>query len=401
MFARSRLQRLFITGFVLAACAAWAQTGGIEGKVTGEDGQPLKGAVITFVREDINGHYKCTSDKRGHYVYAGLPLGQYRVAVVVDGKERDYVDKVKNSFGGDPKVVDFDLHAKAQQAAALTKAAETGTFSKEQERGLTADQKAAIEQQMKERQKLASKNKALNDSFNAGRTALGAGLTALAEKQTDQATSQFQTAVDEFNKAAELDASQGAIWSNLAEAYVGLGDTKTDAAEKNANYEKAFDAFKKALAINPEDGALHNNYALALVKVKKIDEAQAELQQAATLDPSTAAKYFYNMGAILMNINQVEAAGAAFKKAIDTDPNYAEAQYQYAIYLYGKMPPAGADGKIVPPAGLQDALQKYLALAPNGPNAEPAKALLASLQTSVETTYTNPNAKKSTPKKKP
>jgi tetratricopeptide (TPR) repeat protein len=343
--------------------------------------------MIKFVRQDIRGNYKVATDKHGHYVYTGLPLGLYRVSVEIDGKERDFVDKVKNSFGGDPKVVDFDLHARAQASAALNKAAETGQLSKEQERGLTSEQKAAIENQMKERQKLASKNKALNEAFNAGRT-------ALAAKQYDEAVTQL-------NKAAEMDAGQGAIWSNMAEAYIALGDSKTDATEKQANYEKGFDAYQKALAITPDDGALHNNYGLALVKVKKIDEAQAELQKAATLDPGQAAKYFYNMGAVLTNINQPDAAGAAFKKAIDTDPTYAEAQYQYAIYLSAKMTPPGPDGKVIAPPGMQEALNKYLELAPNGPNADSAKGLLALLSTNVQTTYQNPNAaKKTAPSKK-
>jgi tetratricopeptide (TPR) repeat protein len=180
----------------------------------------------------------------------------------------------------------------------------------------------------------------------------------------------------------------------MADAWVGLGDAKTDAAEKQAAYDKGFEAFKKALDINQDDAALHNNYALALVKVKKIDEAQAELQKAASLDPTSAAKYYYNMGAILTNINQADAAGAAFKKAIETDPGYAEAQYQYAIYLSAKMAPPGPDGKITAPPGMKEALDKYLELTPNGPNAESAKALLAMLSTSVQTTYQNPNAKK-------
>jgi hypothetical protein len=43
---------------------------------------------------------------------------------------------------------------------------------------------------------------------------------------------------------------------------------------------------------------------------------------------------------------------------------------------------------------MAEALQKYLALSPNGPNAESAKGLLAMLGTGVQTTYQNPNAKK-------
>jgi tetratricopeptide (TPR) repeat protein len=233
---------------------------------------------------------------------------------------------------------------------------------------------------MKEREKMASKNKALNDAYNAGRT-------AAAAKQYDEA-------VKQFNAAAEIDPNQVAIWTNLADSYVGLGDGKTDAAEKQAAYDKGSEAYQKALAINPDDAAVHNNYGLALVKMKKIEDAQAELQKAATLDPASAGKYYYNLGAILTNIGQTEAAGAEFRKAIDADPNYAEAQFQYAIYLSAKMPPPGPDGKLTAPPGMTEALQKYLALSPNGPNAESAKGLLAMLGTGVQTTYQNPNAKK-------
>jgi hypothetical protein len=58
------------------------------------------------------------------------------------------------------------------------------------------------------------------------------------------------------------------------------------------------------------------------------------------------------------------------------------------------MPPPGPDGKVIAPPGMAEALQKYLALSPNGPNADAAKGLLALLSTSVQTTYQNPNAKK-------
>ena len=56
-----------------------------------------------------------------------------------------------------------------------------------------------------------------------------------------------------------------------------------------------------------------------------------ELEKAATLDPPGAGKYFYNLGAVLVNTAQTDAAGEAFKKAIESDPNYAPAQYQYGM----------------------------------------------------------------------
>ncbi len=100
-----------------------------------------------------------------------------------------------------------------------------------------------------------------------------------------------------------------------------------------------------------------------------------------------------------MNNGQTEPAGEAFKKAIDADPKYADAQYQYGIYLIGKAK-LGADGKYEPVPGTREAFQAYLDLTPDGKDAESAKGMLASLSGAVDTSYQNPSAnKKKTTKK--
>jgi tetratricopeptide (TPR) repeat protein len=105
------------------------------------------------------------------------------------------------------------------------------------------------------------------------------------------------------------------------------------------------------------------------------------------------------MGALLINTGQNDQAVEEFKKAIAADPNYADAQYQYGVALAGKAT-TDASGKINAPAGSVEALQKYLELKPDGPYAQSAKELIAQLGGSVSTTYQNPNAPKSSPKKK-
>jgi hypothetical protein len=57
-------------------------------------------------------------------------------------------------------------------------------------------------------------------------------------------------------------------------------------------------------------------------------------------------------------------------------------------------------GKAIAPPGMVPALEKYLELEPNGPHAEAAKGLMAVFATGIETTYTNPDAKKRSTKKK-
>jgi len=252
-----------------------------------------------------------------------------------------------------------------------------------------------LEKNLKEREGQLRQHKDLNDAFNVGMTAMAA-----AAQQTTPAEREkgYEEAVQALIKASEIGPTELAVWANLADAYMKLASTKTG-AEFDAAAQKGLDAYGKAIALKPEDAATHNNYALALVQAKKIPDAQAELTKAAQLDPANAGKYYYNLGAVLTNANQSEAAVEAFQKAIAADPNYADAYYQYGVSLVSKAS-FGADGKVTPVPGTVEALQKYLALAPDGQFAQPAKDMLTTLGTSVDVSYKNPNAKETTTKKK-
>ncbi len=373
---------------LFSGSAARAQTTSIEGDVIGADGKPMTNCknCVLIERKDIKGTYHTSMDKKGHYFHAGLPIGTYNISIVVDGKVLDHVDNVRSKLG-DPLPINFDLHAIAAKQQAMQKAAETGTVTKEMARDMSPEQKAAIEKQMNERKKELAKNKELMDAYNAGMTAMQA--------------KQYDVAVTSFTKASELDPKQVAVWSQLAEANVALAKSKTG-PEKDAALGKGLEAYQKAIELKPDDASTHNNYALALAQDKKIPEAQAELTKAAQLEPTKAGQYFYNLGAVLVNTGQAEPACEAFKKAVDADGNYAEAQYQWGNCLFAKAQ-VTADGKVSPVPGTAEAFQKYLELAPTGPNAEAAKGMLTAINASVDTKYSNPSApadkKKSTKKK--
>ena len=373
--------------FLFTTAAAFAQTGAISGKVKGPDGQMVKDALIKIDRTDIKGAYKVKTNKKGEYFHAGLPLGTYNVTCEIDGAVKDSIRGVRTRLG-DPTEVDFDLAQQAakqqQQQAAIQKAAETGQVDKELTREMSADQKAALEKQMKERSESMKKNKELNDAFNTG-------MTALAAKQYD-------AAVDAFTKGSTMDPKQHVIWANLADSYKGQATTKTG-DEQAAIIAKGLDAWSKALELKPDDPAYHNNYALFLVDGKKYKEAEEELNKAAALDPPKAGTYFYNLGAVLTNRGQLEPAGAAFKKAIDADPKHADAQFQYGIYLTSRAQTT-ADGKVVMPEGTREAFQAYLDLKPTGQFADAAKGMIETMGSTVSTKYENPDAKKKTTKKK-
>jgi tetratricopeptide (TPR) repeat protein len=370
MLARFRGYVLSGFCFLWFAGAAWAQISAIEGDVKGPDGQPLKGAVILIERQDMKGTYKgAKSDKKGHYIYNGLPFpGTYNVSIFVDDQKRDETKGVRTQIG-DPVNVSFDLKAAAaqQQAAPATGAAPTP----EQARGLTKEQKEALEKQAKDNAAIMAKNKALNDVFNAGKEALAA--------------KNYDTAVDSFQKGVEMDPNQNVIWANLADAYVGEANGKTG-ADQQAALDKAAEAYTKAIALKPETPGYHNNYALTLAREKKYDEAQTELTKAATLDPPNAGHYYYNLGALYVNSGQSGPAEAAFKKAIEASPDYADGQYQYALALSARLT-TDKSGKVIAPEGMKDALQKYLQLEPMGQFADAAKGLLQAIGATINADF--------------
>ncbi len=400
MLATLRRLAIAIPLSLLFSVACWGQTSAFEGNVKGEDGKPMVKVMVHLDRKDIKGSYKVQTDKKGHYYYGGLPIGTYKIWLEVDGKERDVMDNARSGLG-DAKVVDFDLSKSAKTAAdkqaEIKKAIESGgELSKEVTRDMTPEQKAALEKKMKDAAATMAKNKALNDSFNNGKAALDA---AGAAKDPTEKAKQYDSAIENLEKAKEMSPDQNVIWGNLADAYAGAAKTKTG-ADQQAMLDKGAECYKKAIELKPDDAAYHNNYALLLAQSKKSDEALVELTKAAQLDPPNAGKYYFNGGAVLVNLGQNEPAGAMFKKAIEADPNYADAHYQYGIYLIGKATTT-PDGKIVPPAGTKEEFEKYLELRPDGANAEASKAMLTSMGETLQTDYSKPGAKKPTVKKKP
>ena len=364
-----------LLGLLLMAFTSLAQITTLEGVVKGTDGAFVQGAVIQIDRIDIKTKkpYEVKTDKKGHYIYNGLPMGTYTISCLVDGKERDKVNNIHTSPSG-ITTQNFDLKA----VVALQQAAASGNLSKEQEHAMSPEQKKQLEELYKKREEAMKKNAALNEAYNAAKAAMD--------------SKQYDVAVENFTKASELDPKQGAVWAGLAQAYEQVAKGKTG-ADADTNWQKAQETWGKAIELTPQDAGLHNNYALALAGGKKFPEAQAELEKAATINPAGAGQYYYNLGALEVNSGQNDAASEAFKKSISCTPPYPEAFYQFGLTLVAKAS-FDKDGKIVPVAGTEEAFQKYLELAPDGPHAQEAKNMLATLGSKLETQYKNPDAGK-------
>jgi tetratricopeptide (TPR) repeat protein len=327
--------------FLMAPVASYAQTGGLTGTVTLQDGSRCAGCKIIIERQDVHGEYPTKTDKHGKYIYIGLPLGVYKVTLEDPNGQVIFYYGNKRVDMGDPTVVDFNMPNEVKRQE------ETPEYQK---------QKAAEEKAQKQ-------FAGLKELFTEGNA-------LMAENKYDEAVAKFKEA-EPLAKGKNLMA----IDERLADAYA-----------EGKKYDDAVATYQKVLQMNPDEAGIHNNLGSVYANMGKIDLAKAEFQKAADLDPKGAARYDFNLGVVLYNTGKMDDAAAAFKKATDLDATYAEAFFYLGQSLLGKAT-TDAAGKVVPAPGTVEAYQTYLKLQPNGPNADAAKTVLQTLEGAVQTQF--------------
>ncbi len=112
----------------------------------------------------------------------------------------------------------------------------------------------------------------------------------------------------------------------------------------------------------------------ALLRLKRNDEAVVAYNQSAELASNAGLAYF-NVCAVLFNIGNTKDSAAACRKCVQADPTRANAWFVLGSDLFADLPVV-AHGKVQASPETREALEKYLALAPDGPHAEDTKAKL-------------------------
>src|SRR5581483_10235986 len=341
-------------------------TGTVKGVCKDVDGQPIADAVVTYTSTETGRKYQLKTNKKGEFFSLGVAPGKYNVALTRDGKELFHFNNVPVTLDEESNILNFDLQKEAANTA--------------KGQGLSPEQMKAQQEQKAKVEKENLNIKALNEKLAGARTAMQGG--------------QWDQAVQQMTEATQVDPNRDLIWYTLGEAYSGQAKqtSKTDRAAAKDIYQKAVDAYQKAIAIKPV-ADYYNNLAQAQAAVGQTDDAIKSYQQASQLDPTRAGMFLFNIGAVQTNAGKVDDAIETFKKVIAADPNRADAYYQLGVNMLGKATLKG--DKMVAPDGTAEAFQKYLELQPNGPYAQSAKDLLASIGSSVETTYGKKKAAKS------
>ena len=371
----------------------WAQAmAQIKGEVTDQEGKPMQGAKVELKNLENGQKYNLKTDKKGQFFSIGISSGHYDVSVYdATGKSLTQGPVFKNvtiSLGGNGtgqnqgiNMMDINFQQMMAQQATGAPAPPPG----QQPGKLTPEQQKALEAAAKAR---AEQEKEINTVKNLN------GMIASAKAAADAGN--VEQAVQTMQQAVQTDATRDVLWAQLGSyELAALRKPGLDKDGKTKMANDAIEAYQKAIELcngaKPapsckDVASYHNNLGQALASNGKTQEAVAEYEKAAQLNPTGAGQYYFNEGAILTNTGKTDEANTAFDKAIAADPQRADAYYQKGVNLLAKAT-FDKEGHMIPPPGSKENIQKYLELAPTGPNAEAAKQLLEAMGQKIETSY--------------
>jgi tetratricopeptide (TPR) repeat protein len=338
-----------------APATASATTGTIHGHVQDPLQVAMAGAKVEVTTDGKTVKYTFTTDANGDYTGTGIAPGTYILILDSNGKS---VDEIQNAkiVAGQNEVEDFDL----SRAAYIAK--------------MTPEEKKQMEAVQKQNA-AAMKDNSVIKNLNAD----------LAKARADIKAKNYVEADALMTKDTAAKPTASILWLELGTAQDG---------EKK--FPEAETSLKKAISLEtaspkpeqPTIGAANNSLGEALAGENKIPDAVTAYDDAAKADPTHAGMYYTNETIILSRSGQNgDATAAAADKAIAAEPNNPVPYYLKGQALIAKASVDPKTQKITAPPGCEEAYQKYLELAPDGPFAPDAKNILASMGAKVQTSY--------------
>ncbi len=132
-----------------------------------------------------------------------------------------------------------------------------------------------------------------------------------------------QTALKYYYRLIDLDYHEPDIYGSIIsiERY------------QNEDIDKAIEVVRMAQKKFPENDAFAKQEINLLISAERTDEAKDKLNEAIEKEPNNANLYF-NLGYLYEELNQPEKAEESYRKAVEIDPEYLDANYNLAVYYY-------------------------------------------------------------------
>lgn len=416
MFRRYLFPLLAAATLIISAnLVASAQVGALRGHVVLKqaDGTkiPASDAAIDVFRTDLSGKYTTKTNKKGEFVFAGLPyVGTYIVAAshpaaqpnwalgVKAGRETDYTIELSPGDGKRPTLDEI-------KGLSSNRGSKSGAKDSGEARQPTAEEKAKIAEEAKKIAEISAKNEKATKSNEIVARTFQAGNDAFTAKNYDVAIAQYE-------EGLAADSEQPALLVNQARAYTSRGVnrynaavTSKDEAAKTAGIEGAKADFRAAatattkavgmikaqpVPTEPAELVKYNNNKLAAFTVNaeahrlfvsKGDPSQADAGLAAykeyiavETDPVKKAKAQLDAAQLLLDAGAVDKAYTEFRAIVTAEPDNADANLGAGLSLFA----SGDKAKYQDAANF---LQHYVDVAPETHKFKAdAKAILAELK---------------------
>lgn len=410
MFQRYFLHALACAVLVVSTgVIASAQSGQLRGHVVMKtaDGKstPVSEAIIDVFRTDVSGKWETKTNKKGEFVFAGLPFtGEYIVAASAPGAQPNYAPKIKAGREVDYEILlfpDGDGRRLTHEEIKAHMATSGGTGSGEK---LSAEEAAKQAELIKKNKEIAEAN-ARNVNINeiVGRT-FKAGNEALKVKNYDEAIKQYQEGlvadpeqgvlylqISEALRQRGVERYNAAIKSTDADKTAGLEGAKQDFRQAADNAAKAVEFTKKEEVRTDAPGAAaqatrRHNALIARKEgmrlfVTKVDPSQADAGLtayneyiASETDVVQKQKARMEVAKMLVDAGAAEKGFAEYEKILAEKPDDPEAIYGAGLALFA----TGNEAKYKEAANY---LQRFVDKAPDShADKEAAKAVLAELK---------------------
>jgi Flp pilus assembly protein TadD len=178
------------------------------------------------------------------------------------------------------------------------------------------------------------------------------------------AANDMDTAKQTLLDAQEVAPGSPKILRQLAFVASETGDTEAEVA-----------AYEALVEANPGDTEAWLSLGDRYARSGDTEKSKLAYEKVSELDPQNAYQIFFNLGALMMNKagrsdDETQQAIAAFQKAVELKPDYAQAHKElgFALLNVGDKP------------GAADSLAAYVDLAPEAADAAQMKAILTTLQ---------------------
>lgn len=293
-----------------AAGSAHAQMGRVTGVVKGEDGQAIKGATVSAENRDIAMSLTATTDDKGRFAIIGLRGGEWRFIAMARGFAPQGGAMLVRTGSSNPPLL-FQLPRSG--------VAYFGALG-----GITA---ADLQEKISDADKL------------------------FTDRKWDEAIAAYRAIL---NRSPVLTA----IYLQIA------------AAQRHKNdYEGALATYKDMLVAEPDNRVAP--VEIARVWMERGEHGKAEeVLRALAHEPTGTREIYYTLGEIRSAQQDSEGAAAWFRKAADTDPNWAKPLVQLGQA-------ALASGNRAEATRL---LTRAIEVDPSAPEATTARTALATLK---------------------